>query len=181
MHFVLNNHVVGDHKGFLMEEHMTVKIMENEEPGTVKTRPPERIRDPGIEVTIGLRRRVIGNHRGAIVIIVIVDNLGARIRDVVISLGWGNFVGWPRGNLRSNRSLNHFDSSPVFLGDGFIPIGEMNNSVFIGVFINDRIPALTPGDGLKGSRLRVGARSNVQSKLGLKTLNRLLGFILSHP
>jgi hypothetical protein len=181
MHFVLNQYVVADHKGFLMEEHMTVKIMENEEPGIVKPRTSERIRNPGIEVTIGLRRRVIGNHRGAIVIIIIVNNLGARIRDVVISLGWGNFVGWPRGNLRSNRSPNRFDSTPVFLGDGFIPIGEMNNSVSIGVFINDRIPALTPGDELRGSRLRVGARSNVQSKLGLKILNRPLGFILSHP
>jgi hypothetical protein len=48
MRSVLTGHVVGDHKGFLMEEHMAVKIMENEEPGIVKPRTPERIRNPGI-------------------------------------------------------------------------------------------------------------------------------------
>jgi hypothetical protein len=181
MHSVLNNHVVGDDKWFLMEEHMTVKIMENEEPGTVKTRTPERIRNPGIQVPIRRRGRIVGNHRRPIVIIIIVNNLGGRIRDVVISLRLGTFVYWPGRRLRSNHSSDHFDSSPVFLGDGFIPVGEMNNPAFIDVFINDRIPGFTLGDGLRSSRLRIGTRSNAQSKLDFKTLYRLQGFIFSHP
>jgi hypothetical protein len=173
--------MVGDYKGFLMEEHMTMKIMEDEEPGKEKPGTPEAIRNPDIKVTIRRGRGVVGNHRRAIIIIIIIDNLRARIRGAVISLGWGNFVCRPRGNLRSNRSLNHFDSIPVFLRDGFIPVGKMKNSFFIDVFINDAIPGFTPGDGLRNGALRVGFRSYVQPQLDLKTLHRLQGFILSHP
>jgi hypothetical protein len=178
---VVRDYMVGDHEGSLMEETMPVKIMEDEEAGKVKPRTPERIRNPGVQVIIRLRRRVIGNHRRAGIIIIIVDHLGARIGDGKTFRGLAIFVGWRNGGLRVSISSNHFHPVPVFHGDGFILVGEMNDRVLIHIFINDGIADPTPGNSLRGSRLRYAARSDTQSKLGLQIRYRLQSFALAHP
>jgi hypothetical protein len=156
----MRDHVVGDHEGSLMEEYMAVEIMEDEEAGKVEPRTPERIRNPGIQVIIRLRRFVIGNHRRARIIIIIVDHFGARIGNGNIFRGLAIFRGWRNGGWRASFSLNRFRPIPVFHGDGVILVGEMNDPVFIDKFVNDGIANPTPGDGLRGSRLRYGPRSD---------------------
>jgi hypothetical protein len=175
------DHVVGDHEGSFMEENMPVEIMEDEEAGKVEPRTPERIGNPGVQVIIRLRRRVIGNHRRPRIIIIIVDHLGARIGDGKTFRRLAIFVGWRNGGLRASYSSNHFHLTPVFHGDRFILVGEMKDPVPVDIFINDGIADPTPGDRLRGSRLRYGPRSDTQSKPGLQIRYRLQSLALAHP
>jgi hypothetical protein len=157
-----------------MEKHTTMKIMEDEVPAIINPGTPEGIRNPGIQVPIRRRGRVIGDCRRAIAVIIIVDDLRAWTRGVVTFRGLGGVVGRPRGKLLGNHfPPDRFGSSPVFLGDGFIPVGKMNNSVFIGIFIYDRIPGFTLVDGLRSRGLNLGVGSHVQPQLDLKALHRL--------
>lgn len=177
----MRDHVVGDHEGSLMEENMPVEIMEDEEAGKVEPRTPERIGNPGVQVIIRLRRRVIGNHRRAGIIIIIVDHLGPRIGDGKTFRGLAIFVGWRNGGLRASFPLNHFHPTPVFHGDRFILVGEMKDPVPVDIFINNGIAHPTPGDRLRGSRLRNGPRSDTQSKPDLQIRYRLQSLALAHP
>jgi hypothetical protein len=172
------SNVVGDNKGVVMEEYMPMEIMQDKKPGEKEPRTPERIRNPSIQIIIRLGRRIVGNHRRAIIIIIVVNNLGGRSRGVIISLLSGLFIGWPHGRLRLNRLPNHFNLIAVFLGNRFIPIGEMHDPAFIDIFVNDRSGSPAPWGSC---RWRNGARSNIQTKLGLQIPYRLQGLVLSHP
>jgi hypothetical protein len=175
------DYVVGDHEGSLVEENMPMEIMEDEEAGKVESRTPKRIRNPGVQVIIGSRRRIIGNHRGTGINIIVVDHLGAGIGHGTILLGLAIFVGWRRGGLRGSISSDHFHPVPVFHGDGFILVGVMNDCVSIDIFINDGIADPAFGNCLRGGRLRNAARSYTQPKPGLQTCNCLQSLVFTHP
>ena len=135
----------------------------------MKPRTPERIRNPGVQVIIRLRRRVISNHRGARINIIVVDHLGDRIGngDIFRGLGLGIFRDWRNGGLRVSISSNHFHLALVFHGDGFILVGEMGDSFMIGILVNNGIADPAPGNILRCGRLRNAARSYTQPKPGL--------------
>jgi hypothetical protein len=175
------DYVVGDHEGSLMEVYMPVEIMEDEEAGKKEPGTPERIRNPGVQVIIRLRRRVISNHRRTRINIIVVDHRGAGIADGTILLGLAIFVGWRSGGLRESISSDHFHPVQVFHGDGFIMVGEMNDPVRIDIFINDGIPDPTPGNRLRGGRLRNAARSYTQPKPSLQVRHCLQSLVFAHP
>ncbi len=129
--------VVGNITGMPMEKYLPMKIMQDEKPAKKEPRIPERIRNPTVQIIVGHGRRIVGNYRRAIIIVIIVDNLRARIRDVIIYLRFHIFVGWPPGGRRLDCLPDHFDLIPVFLGDGFILVGEMYNPFIIDILIND--------------------------------------------
>jgi hypothetical protein len=64
---------------------------------------------------------------------------------------------------------------PVFPGDGIILIGEMNDPVFIPIFVNDI-------EGRRPARpdTRWGLRHDIQAELDLKVPQRLRGLLFSH-
>jgi len=79
---VMGDYMVGADKTPSVKTYMPMEVMEDEESGEETPRtPPEGIRNPGIQVIIGRRRRVIGHYRGTIVIIVMIDYFGSRTRD----------------------------------------------------------------------------------------------------
>jgi hypothetical protein len=165
----------------VMEKYMAMKIIQDKEPGKKEPRTPERIRNPRIQVIIRLGRRVVGNYRRAIIIIIVVNNLRRRSRRVIICLLPGLFIGGAHGRLRLNHFPNHFDSISVFLGNGFIPVGEMHDPVFIDIFIiNDGIGSPSAGGHLT-RRWQSGTRSDTQTKLGLQIPYCLQSRLLSHP
>jgi hypothetical protein len=57
-----------------------VKIMQDEEPVKMEPIPPEWIGDPGVQVVIIPRRRVVGNNRGTFFVIIVIYNLRAHLR-----------------------------------------------------------------------------------------------------
>jgi hypothetical protein len=78
---VMGDYMVGADKTPAVKTYMPMEVMEDEESGEETPRtPPEGIRNPGIQVIIGRRRRVIGHYRGTIVIIVMIDYFGSRTR-----------------------------------------------------------------------------------------------------
>jgi hypothetical protein len=93
------DHVVGNEKGVPVEKYAPMKIIQDEKPAKVEPRAPERVWDPGIQIVIRIRRRVVGNYGGAFTVIVIVDNLRARIRGVVIHWCIHASRGWPAVGL----------------------------------------------------------------------------------
>ncbi len=50
-----------------------MEIAEDEEAREPESRTPERIGNPGIEIHVIRRRRVVGDDRGTLVVIIIVD------------------------------------------------------------------------------------------------------------
>jgi len=175
------DYVVGDHEGSIMEVPMPVEIMEDEEAGKMESPTPERIRNPGVQIIIGLRRRVIGDHRRARINIIVVDHLGARVGDVKTIRGLAIFVGRRTGGLRPSISSNHFQPVPVFHGDGFILVGEMGDSFMIGILVNNGMGDIAPGNSPRGGRFRNAARSDTQRKPVLQVRHRLQSFALAHP
>jgi hypothetical protein len=57
-----------------------VEVVQDEEPAEIEPGPPERIRDPGVQVIIIPRRGVIRDNRRAFLIIIVVYNLRANLR-----------------------------------------------------------------------------------------------------
>jgi hypothetical protein len=67
--------MVGDECPVMMmvtDKYGTMEIVQDKEPPEPEAVAPERIRDPGIQVEEIIRRRVIGYHRRAYIIIVVV-------------------------------------------------------------------------------------------------------------
>ncbi len=87
----LMNEVVADGTNPIVEIYMPVKVMEDEEAGKKEPGRPEWVGNPGIQVIIGLGRRVISDYRRALAIIVIVYDLGVRTRGEITSLGNHHF------------------------------------------------------------------------------------------
>jgi hypothetical protein len=171
--------VVGNKKGMPMEKSSSMKIMQDEKPAEKEPRIPERIRNPTIQIIVGQRRRIVGDYRRTIIIVIVVDNLRARIRDVIICLRFRIFIGWLTGGRRLDCFPNHLDLIPVFLGDGFIPVGEMGTAAFIDIFINDGAGRPATWGGL-GGRCCNRTQRDAQTKLGLKIPYRLHGLFLFH-
>jgi hypothetical protein len=94
------DHVVGNKKGVPTEKYTPMKIMQDEKPAKEEPRVPERVWNPSIQVIIRIRRRIVGNYGRAFIVIVIVDNLRAWIRGVIIHLRIRAFRGWPTVGLR---------------------------------------------------------------------------------
>ncbi len=65
--------VVGDYEHSLIDNNRPVKIMQDEESREKKPGTPEGIRNPNIHIIIRTGRRVIGNHRRSVIIVIIVD------------------------------------------------------------------------------------------------------------
>jgi hypothetical protein len=171
--------MVGHHKRPVIHKYMPMEIMQDEKPAKVESRAPERIWNPGIQVVIRIRGRIVGNHRRALRIIIIIDNL--RVRNVIVCWCPCPFAGRLPRVLGSNRFPNHFYLIPVFLGDGFITVGVMDNPLLIDVLINDGTGRLATGGRLK-RRLRDNTRSSdAQPKLGLQIPHCLQRLVLSHP
>jgi hypothetical protein len=57
-----------------------VEVVQNEEPMEVEPEPPEWIGDPGVQVIIIPRRRVVGDNRRTFLIIIVIYNLRANLR-----------------------------------------------------------------------------------------------------
>jgi hypothetical protein len=87
------DNVVGDYKRMLVENDMPVEIAQNEESGEEEPGTPERVRNPGVQVIVRGGRRVVGNYRRAIIIVIVVDDLRGRIRGVIIYRRFGHFSG----------------------------------------------------------------------------------------
>jgi hypothetical protein len=162
----------------VMEKYMPMEIMQDKKPGKKEPRTPERRRNPSIQVGIRLGRRIVSNHRRTLIIIIVVNDLRGRSRGIIVDLLSHLFVDWPHGRLRLNRLPKHFDLTPVFLGNRFIPVGKMHDPTFIDIFVNDGSDRPVPWST---SRWRNGPRSNPQPKLGLQIPYRLQGLTLSHP
>jgi hypothetical protein len=64
---------------------------------------------------------------------------------------------------------------PVFLGDRFILIGEMNDPTFIRIPVNDIVRRRPARPATRGS-----LRNDIQAQLDLKIPQRLHGLLLSH-
>jgi hypothetical protein len=115
---VMGGHMVAANKGSAVKTHVPVEVVEDEVPGEIEPRtPPERIRNPGIQVIVGVRRRIVSYHRGAVIIIVIVDHLGPRTRDGIFGRGLHLLTGRFTGRRGTNRFPDHFNPVPVFFGD----------------------------------------------------------------
>jgi hypothetical protein len=134
--------VVADHKDLPVEKDMPVEITQDEESGETEPIIPEGVWNPGIQVIIGRGWRIVGNHRGAIIIIVVVDNLRAWISGEIICRRFRPFFGWSNGEAGRSFLLDRFELIPVLLGDGFIPVGVMRDPVFISIFVNSGITRL---------------------------------------
>jgi hypothetical protein len=166
-----------------MEKSGSMKIMQDEKPAEKEPRIPERIGNPTIQIIVGQRGRIVGDYRRTIIIVIVVDNLGVRIRDVILYLRFRIFIGWLTGGRRLDCFPNQLDLIPVFRGDGFIPVGEMDKSALIRVLINDVINEAPGGLALWGdprSGLRGIPWNDFQTKLGLKIPYRLHGLLLPH-
>jgi hypothetical protein len=170
---VVGGDMIGANVRFAVITHVPMEVMEDKVAGVIKPRtPPERIRNPGIQVIIRLRRRVVSYHRGAVITIVIVDHLGSRTRDGTFGRRLHLLFRRLARSRGMNRFTNHFDAVPVFLGDGFVLIGEMNDPVFVDIFINDGVAF--------GGSGRLRRRIDVQAQLGLEVSHRLESLILAH-
>jgi hypothetical protein len=169
------DNVVGDYKRMLVENDMLVEIAQNEESGEKEPGTPERVRNPGVQVIVRSGRRVVGNYRRAIIIVIVVDNLGVRIRDEIIYWRFCLFSGWFHGDLRWNLPPNHLQLIPVFLGNQFIPVGVIQHPVIIPISINGYI---TNWSSLRRWRGKSG--HNIQTQFGRNIFHCLLSLILSH-
>jgi len=156
-----------------VKTYVPMEIMEHEVSGEEDPRtPPERIRNPGIQVGIWRRRRVVGYHWRSVVIIIVINNLGARTRDRTFDRRLHLLTSRLVIRCEMSRFSNHFNPIPVFLGNRFVLVGEMNDPVFVDIFVDDGIAPW--------SSLSLGRRIDVQSQLGLKIPYRLESFILAH-
>ena len=70
--------MVADNERPVVEGHGPVKIVKNEEPRKMNRGIPEGVRNPGIQVCIRLRGRIIRNHRRAVIVVIIVHDLRIR-------------------------------------------------------------------------------------------------------
>ena len=75
-----------------IEKDDSVKIVEAEEPGEPETSKPERIRNPGIQITVIRRGRIISHNRRALIGVVVVDCRRFVILRIV--LRWRLFSIW---------------------------------------------------------------------------------------
>jgi hypothetical protein len=175
---VMGGHMVAANKRSAVKTHVPVEVVEDEVSGEIEPRtPPERIRNPGIQVIVGIRRRIVSYHRGAVIIIVIVDHLGPRTRDGIFGRGLHLLTGRFTGRRGTNRFPDHFNPVPVFFGDGVVLVGEMDHPVSVDVFIDDRAGR----SGSSGRRsLRAGFGVDVQSQFGFEFPYRPQGFSLAH-
>jgi hypothetical protein len=57
-----------------------VEVVQDEEAVEVEPVPPEWIGDPGVQVIIIPRRRVVTNNRGTFLIVIVIYNLRAHLR-----------------------------------------------------------------------------------------------------
>jgi hypothetical protein len=160
------HHMIADHKRPPIDIYLPVEIMQDEKAAEIKPRIPKRIRNPTIQIIIRQGRRIVGNCRRAIIVVIVVDNLGVRIREVIICLRLHIFVGRPLRRRRLDCFPFHLDLIAVFLGDGFIAVGEMENPLLIDIFINDGTGRISTRPSLHG-RWRGGLRSDRQTKSGL--------------
>ena len=109
------DNMVGDYKRMLVENDMPVEIAQNEESGEKEPGTPERVRNPGVQVIVRGGRRVVGNYRRAIAIIIVVDNLRVRVRGEIIYWRFCLFSDWFHGELRWSLHPNRLQLIPVFL------------------------------------------------------------------
>jgi hypothetical protein len=70
-----------------MSVNMDIKIRQHEKPRKPETRPPERVRDPSVQICVGRRRGIISDYGGAFLIVVIVYNGSVRLGAWHISCG----------------------------------------------------------------------------------------------
>jgi hypothetical protein len=101
----------------VVEKDMPVEIAQDEESGEEEPGTPERIRNPGVQGIVSRGRRVVGNDRRAIIIVIVVDDLRGRIRGVIVYRCFGHFCGWFLGGLRWSPLANRLQLVPVFLGN----------------------------------------------------------------
>jgi len=71
--------VIGDGIGMPISMKASMEIMENEEPREIKPGAPEWAGDPGVQVIIIPGWGIIGDHRRAFGIVIIVDFGGCRV------------------------------------------------------------------------------------------------------
>jgi hypothetical protein len=109
--------MIGDYEGMPVEKDMPVEIAQNEESGEEEPGTPERIRNPDVQIIVRGGRRIVGNYRRAIVIVIVVDDLGSRIRDVINYGRFGQNSGWFHEGLRRSHLANCLQLIPVFLGN----------------------------------------------------------------
>ena len=93
-------HVVGNKMGVPPKKYTPMEIMQDEEPTKVEPRVPEGVWNPGIQVIVRIRRHVVSNYGGAFIVIIIVDDLGAWIRSVIILRPIPDFRRWTPVGLR---------------------------------------------------------------------------------
>ena len=111
------DNMVGDYERMPVENDMPVEIAQDEESGEEEPGTPERIRNPGVQGIVSRGRRVVGNDRRAIIIVIVVDDLRGRIRGVIVYRCFGHFCGWFLGGLRWSPLANRLQLVPVFLGN----------------------------------------------------------------
>ncbi len=142
--------MVRHYERLVVNMYAAMEVMEDEKSPEIKARAPERIRHPGIKVIISLRRRVIGNDRRTLIIIVIVNHSGVRIGRRIVYLfirnapfrrQWGNILGglrlgylWPL-----TGSPDYFQVSMIFTGNRLIAIRIVYHPILIDIFIDDVI------------------------------------------
>ena len=137
--------VIAYNKRLFVMEDGPMKIPENEKPREKEPGIPEGIGNPRIHPVISIRRGIIGNHGGAFLDVIIVDDIRLWISGIGMAfcfriLSVGLIV-----RRRLNRSPNRFKLIPVFFGDGFIPVGVSHDPDLIDIFINERIGRIAAG------------------------------------
>jgi hypothetical protein len=102
--------VIADHKPMMANEDDSVKIMQTEEAREEKSTRPERIRNPGIQVVIVPRRRIVCDNRGAFLIVVVVYCRRVRLGLVFSVLaGTAGHNGQPELSCEIFKCFQRFD------------------------------------------------------------------------
>jgi hypothetical protein len=76
--------VIGTDHPFLINNYDRLKVIQHEEPGEEESRTPEGRRNPGVQVIIIRRRRIVSDHRWTFIIVVVVDHVRIGVITIIL-------------------------------------------------------------------------------------------------
>ncbi len=80
---VVVRNVIGDHRPMLVDDGDPTEVVEDKEPSEPEAKAAESIRDPCVQGSVVRRRRIVGNHWGPLVVVVVVNCLPIGILAII--------------------------------------------------------------------------------------------------